>query len=395
MLRRTEKIVLKDEPASQEDALARAAAQRRGLSALRPEAAQAQPLPLAESEPMPQSAAPATDDATMRRWREEIEQQPQMSPEHRRNIDRWRAEVLQSVAASDDDDAAPSRWRHLFKPTNIVLLAVALIAGGAAAYLAAQQGTPPSTPAVVAAAPAPVVQVVEEAKVQVLVAKTAIGVGQRLSPATVEWVEWPEDTTRPDFVLQTAAPDALDTMSGAVARYEFFPGEPIREIKLARADRGFLSAVLDPGTRGVSVSINAESASGGFILPNDRVDVVLTSIVGSKQASSTILRNVRVLAINSQIGETAATKPKTEKNSGASDNPDQKEADSGPGTFSSAIATLALTPQQSEVIISATLNGRLSLVLRPTADVADAFTADDKERAANEAIRISSPFWSN
>jgi pilus assembly protein CpaB len=395
LLRRTERIVLKDEPAAQDDTLPRTAPQRRGLGALRPEAAQAQPLPLAEPEPAAQPAATA-DDATMRRWREEIEQQPQMSPEHRRNIDRWRAEVLQSVAASEDDDAAPSRWRHLFKPTNIALLALALIAGGAAAWLAAQQGTPPSAPAVVAEAPAPVTQVVEEAKVQVLVARTAIGVGQRLSPATVEWVEWPEDTTRPDFVLQAAMPDALDTMSGAVARYEFFPGEPIREVKLARADRGFLSAVLDPGTRGVSVSVSAESASGGFILPNDRVDVVLTTIVGARQASSTILRNVRVLAINSQIGETAATKPKGEKNSGASDNPDQKEAEAaGPGTFSSAIATLALTPQQSEVIISATMNGRLSLVLRPTADVADSFTADDKERAANEAIRISSPFWTN
>lgn len=392
MLRRTEKIVIKDEPMGQEDVIPRTLAQRRGLGTLRSEAPQPSPLP----EPEP---APMAEDATMQRWREEIAQQPQMSPEHRRNIDRWRAEVLQSVATNEDDEGTTSRWRHLFKPTNIALIAVALIAGGTAAFLAMQQGAPAPQAPVVAAAPAPqtITQVIEEPKVQVLVAKTAIAVGQRLSPTSVEWVEWPEDTTRPDFFLQTTAPDALETMSGAVARYEFFPGEPIREIKLARADRGFLSAVLDPGTRGVSVAVSAESASGGFILPNDRVDVVLTTSVGTRQGSSTILRNVRVLAINSTIGETAGAKPRSEsKNSGDSDKPQGEEtADAAPGTFSSAIATLALDPDQAEVIISATLNGRLSLVLRPTADVADADAASDRVRSTNEAIRISSPFWTN
>lgn len=390
MLRRTEKIVIKDETETEDRSNSRSASERRGLSALR---STPQATSVAEDEP---PAKPVVEEMNSERWRNEVEPLPQLSPEQRRDIDRWRAEVLRSVSASEDDDAPPSRWRHLFKPTNIALLAVALVAGGAAAFLAMQQPGAP-TPAVVAAAPEPktITQVIEEPKVQVLVAKTPIVVGQRLMPATIEWVEWPEDTTRADFVTQAAAPDALDTMSGAVARYEFFPGEPIREIKLARADRGFLSAVLDPGTRGVSVNVSAESASGGFILPNDRVDVVLTSSVGNKQASSTILDNVRVLAINSQIGETAATRPKTEaKNSGASDDGSADEEAAGPARFSNAIATLALDPRQAEVIISATLNGRLSLVLRPTADVADS-GEDEAVRATNEAIRISSPFWAN
>ncbi|WP_423065330.1 Flp pilus assembly protein CpaB [Devosia sp. CN2-171] len=388
MLRRTEKIVIKDE--TEDNSTPRSASERRGLSALR---SAPQGTSVAEDEP---PAKPVVEEMNSERWRNEVEPLPQLSPEQRRDIDRWRAEVLRSVSANEDDDVQPSRWRHLFKPTNIALLAVALVAGGAAAFLAMQQPGAPA-PTVIAAAPEPktITQVVEEPKVQVLVAKVPIVVGQRLTPATIEWVEWPEDTTRADFVTQVAAPDALDTMSGAVARYEFFPGEPIREIKLARADRGFLSAVLDPGTRGVSVNVSAESASGGFILPNDRVDVVLTSSVGNKQASTTILDNVRVLAINSQIGETAGTRPQTDeaKNSGASDEPDSDEA-AAPLRFATAIATLALNPRQAEVIISATLNGRLSLVLRPTADVADG-GGDDAVRATNEAIRISSPFWAN
>jgi pilus assembly protein CpaB len=182
-----------------------------------------------------------------------------------------------------------------------------------------------------------------------------------------------------------------------VARYEFFPGEPIREVKLARADRGFLSAVLDPGTRAVSVDVSAQSASGGFILPNDRVDVVLTSSVGSRQSSSTILENVRVLAINSQIGETAGTKAQTDKpkDSGASDRAASEEEAEGPSRFASAIATLALSPRQAEVIIAATQTGRLSMVLRPTADVAESSAGDDTMSAANQAIRLTSPFWVN
>lgn len=399
MLRRTEKIVFKDETETDDKPAARPLSERKGLGALR----SAPPTSsVTEDTPTAAAAAPVVEERNAERWRNEVEPPlPQLSAEQRRDIERWRAEVLRSVSSNDDDEPRPSRWRNLVKPTNIALLAVALIAGGAAAFLAMQQqpGTPAAPPAaVVAEAPTPetITQIVEEPKVQVLVAKTPISVGQRLTPATIEWVEWPEDTTRPDFVTQTASPDALSGMGDAVARYEFFPGEPIREIKLARSDRGFLSAVLDPGTRGVSVDVSAVSAAGGFILPNDRVDVLLTASVGTKQVSSTILENVRVLAINSQIGETAATRPATaEKNSGASDDGSAaaEEEAKGPATFSSAIATLALDPRQAEVIISATQNGRLSLVLRSTADVAD--NADSASKAANEAIRISSPFWAN
>ncbi len=395
MLRRTEKIVLKDETETEDRSTPRSASERRGLGALR-----SAPPTTAILEDEGPASKPVVEEMNTERWRNEVEPLPQLSPEQRRDIDRWRTEVLRSVSASEDDDVQPSRWRHLLKPTNIALLAVALVAGGAAALLAMQQpGAPaPQAPAIVAAVePQTITQVIEEPKVQVLVARTPIVVGQRLTPATIEWVEWPEDTARSDFVTQASAPDALDTMSGAVARYEFFPGEPIREVKLARADRGFLSAVLDPGTRAVSVDVSAQSASGGFILPNDRVDVVLTASVGSRQVSSTILENVRVLAINSQIGETAGTRSQADKpkDSGASDRAGSEDEDAGPARFSAAIATLALNPRQAEVIISATQNGRLSIVLRPTADVADSSGGDDTVSAANQAIRISSPFWVN
>ncbi|RYE60246.1 MAG: Flp pilus assembly protein CpaB, partial [Hyphomicrobiales bacterium] len=99
------------------------------------------------------------------------------------------------------------------KPTSIVLLLVALIAGGLAAFLATQQ----SGPIQVVQGPTTVVQ---EAKQQVLVATAAIGVGQRLSPATVAWGDWPDGAVRADYITMANRPDALTDITGAVARFE-------------------------------------------------------------------------------------------------------------------------------------------------------------------------------
>lgn len=371
MLRRTEKIVLREDGEEAEsDSFAHV---RRGLSALRP---QRSSDVLAEPDAAPQ---PIADLENVRR----MEEPPvELSPEQKRNIERWRAEVLQSVSASADD-GEPGRLGRFLKPANIALLAVALLAGGAAAFLATQpQGGAVTAQIVPAPAPTPETVVVTEPMAKVLVAKADIGIGERLSDRSVEWIDWPKDSLRPDF-MTTEAADADTGVADAVARFEFVAGEPILETKLTRAAEGFLSAVLDPGTRAVAVSVSAESGSGGFILPNDRVDIVHTVTINERQVSTTILSNIRVIAINSALGKA------------------ERDAEGGEGeekpksrTFSSALATLSLDPRQAELVISATGSGQLSLVLRPTADVAEAQTADHSQ-AANEAIRLSSPFWAN
>ncbi len=269
------------------------------------------------------------------------------------------------------------RGRWPMQRSRIILLFVAMVAGGLAAYLALQDPKP-AAPVVVAE---PITEVVPEPKMQILVAKHALGVGERLSPTSVEWQDWPESALRPEYITVAAAPEAIEEMSGSVARFEFFPGEPIREQKLALPSQGYLSAVLATGMRGVSVAVTADSASGGFILPNDRVDVVLTRVGGAGQISDTILRNVKVRAINTRLGETGAsgepadpTDPRTEVFA------DQ------------AIATLELDATQAEVIINAAITGKLSLVLRSMTDTAE--QSELAEGATNQAIRISSPFWS-
>lgn len=304
----------------------------------------------------------------------------------RRGMDQLRAEALQAVISKVEDKHFGGlrdqvQWNPLrgrMKPSRILLLLVALLAGGVAAYLATQRPSVQPSPAMeTEAPPAPVMA-------KVLVAVEDIGLGQRLTPISVEWQDWPTAAVRPEYITADATPEALTDMSGALARSEIYAGEPIRASKLVRAEDGLLSAVLEPGMRGVSVTVGADAASGGFVLPNDHVDVVLTRLMPSGlQESETILHNVRVLAINARLGETGTT--------GAPENPDEPT----PQVFRDvAIATLALDPVQAEIVINALGNGnKLTLILRSMADFAE--PAKAVERNANQAIRMTSPFWVN
>ena len=230
--------------------------------------------------------------------------------------------------------------------SRIVLVLVAVVAAGLAAFLALGSGSGQPQQQ----APA---QVVQEARAQVLVAKADIGLGERLSPDNLQWQDWPEGAVRAEYITSKGTPDAIDKMKGSVARFEIFPGEPIQQAKLVKSDQGYLSAVLDKGMRGVSISVNAESASGGFIVPNDHVDVILTfedkaasrAGVPDAMASETLLRNIRVLAIGQNIQEHNKEKVVVGSN-----------------------ATLELTPAQVDTILRAQRVGQLSLSLRSLSD---------------------------
>jgi pilus assembly protein CpaB len=256
------------------------------------------------------------------------------------------------------------------KPSRIVLLLVALLAGGLAAFLATRGDSPQQV--------ITQTEVIQEKKTQILVAIAPIGVGQRLSEDTVAWQDWPEGAVRPEYISIISAPDALSQVSGAVARFEIFPGDPILESKLVRADQGYLSAVLEKGKRGISIQVTADSASGGFIVPNDHVDVILTHSGETGQVSETILENVKVLAIGARLGETGATGAPPE---GDPDDPQSKIF------VDSAIATLELDPLQGETVINASKVGTLSLALRSIEDF-DGVTTSDIGRRSSQSVRM-------
>lgn len=254
------------------------------------------------------------------------------------------------------------------RASRIILLFVALLAGGLAAFLAMRQGAPQQV-----AVPGPT-QIIEEKKTKILVAKAPIGVGQRLGADTIEWMDWPELAVRDEYVTQAELPDALTQMNGTVARFEIFVGEPISDQKLVKSDQGYLSAVLPKGMRGVSVPVSADAAAGGFVVPNDRVDVVLTR----GGVSQTILANVKVLAIGTRLGQINQAAKK--------EGDDRKSADVS--TFQGGtIATLELTPAQGEMIINAMRLGKLSVVLRSIADFAQA-PGDTIKNETSRAIKM-------
>lgn len=258
------------------------------------------------------------------------------------------------------------------RASRIILLLVALLAAGLAAYFfMATVSTQPEQ--VVVEGPT---QVVQEQKAKILVAKTEIGIGQRLSDTTIEWQDWPEGAVRPEYITESALPDALTQMTDAVARFEFFPGEPIMEQKLVRSSQGYLSAVLPAGQRAVSVEVSAASASGGYIMPNDRVDLVLSRNDASGPVSETLLENVKVLAIGLRLGEAGTT--------GAPADPEDPRADVFQG---GVIATLELDPAQGETVINAQKLGTISMVLRSIADFAQT-TDIDRKNNANRPIRM-------
>ncbi len=254
------------------------------------------------------------------------------------------------------------------KPARILLLIVAVLAGGLAAFMVSRGPAPESQGMAV-------VQV-QEPRAKVLVATANIGMGQRLSEADVQWQDWPKEALRSEYITYDALPDALKQMDGTVARFEIFAGEPVLAAKLVRTDQGYLSAVIDPGMRAVSVGVTPQSAAGGFIVPNDRVDIVQTVTSAGNEATRTILVNIRVLAIGRRLGERGIT----------SGNPDPKDPQSQ--MFADdTIATLELTPAQSETIIGAAANGQLSLSLRSVADFA-ASGNDNIDANSSRSIRL-------
>ncbi len=251
---------------------------------------------------------------------------------------------------------------------RMLILVVALLAGGVAAYLALNLGPEaPAGPTVVELAP----QIQSQ---DVLVAASDVTQGQKLTPENMRWQRWPEEALNPAYIQKQARPDAVEKLQGSIVRSQFTAGEPIRESKLARADSGFLSAILPSGKRAIAVRVSAQNTAGGFILPNDRVDVVQTITqqsgpdVAAQNVSRTILTNVKVLAIDQTVDEQPGGGGGGEGTEGAA-------STEGGAVVVGKTATLELDPAQVELITAAEASGTLSLSLRSFEDVGEVTAA--------------------
>src|SRR5665213_548648 len=184
---------------------------------------------------------------------------------------------------------------------RLVVLGLAAVAAGGAAFLA-RGLLGGGTPAVKASLPQSITTS------EVLVAASDLAPGQKLVPEQVRWQKWPKNAVDPSFMTQDTTPDLETAMKGTIIRSPIVTGEPITSAKVVHSDSvGFMAATLMPGMRAVSIPISVASLAGGFILPNDRVDLMLTSQVNADSKrfrATTFLHNVRVLAIDQAFSDT-------------------------------------------------------------------------------------------
>ncbi len=189
----------------------------------------------------------------------------------------------------------------------------------------------------------------------VLVAAKDILMGDKLGEGALIWKPWPKDNILPAMISRDAKPDALKDMALARARLPFFKDEVILDKKIVLPGAGgFMSAILPKGMRAISVKISAQSSAGGFILPNDRVDVILTKKHSDQKTgenivhSETVIQNVRVLAVNQVFKQ------------GAEGDPVSVEK--------GETATLELQAPQAEILAQVESAGELALALRSIAE---------------------------
>ena len=240
---------------------------------------------------------------------------------------------------------------------RIVVLAIAAIAAIGAFFMFRSISPDEASPVTAPTINLPIQQpkIKEEPKVEVLVVNRDLRRGELLTPDVLQWTKWPKKSVNELYLTSEMLPDAIEDLSGLRVRQSMVAYEPVLDAKIVKkGERGYLAAQLGRGMRAVSIQISPDAASGGFILPKDRVDVLLTHEVRFPEgqltngqdthvSTVTIIQNARVLAIDQAF------------------NPE------GTARIGS-IATLELSLRAAEVVTLGEELGDLSITLRSLED---------------------------
>lgn len=178
---------------------------------------------------------------------------------------------------------------------------------------------------------------------EIAVARMDLPIGRVIGENEIKMVEWPKENLPLGAFYNKA--DILNR----VLKSEIFEGEPVLESKLAPVGSlGGLSSLIPPGMRALTVQVNDYSGVGGFILPNTRVDVLITVPTRDREDAhaKVILENIKVLAT------------------------DQTFIRKGDDPKLMQTVTLLVTPEEAEKLALANEEGHLQLSLRNNADSA-------------------------
>jgi pilus assembly protein CpaB len=237
---------------------------------------------------------------------------------------------------------------HVMKPARLVILIVAIVAAGLAGVLAMRLAGDKGVSQQVADV------IRREPTVNVLVSAENLAVGSRLTENSIRWMAWPQGGIAEGFITDAARPQAIQELVGLVVRLPMFASEPVRAEKVADSSNRIMSSLLPSGKRAVATEISVATGAGGFVLPNDRVDVIMVRRnEEGRYLTETVLNNIRILAIDQQV----------------------EEKDDGTRSVIGTTATLELTPDQARVItVAQQMAERLTLALRSVADAQETDT---------------------
>lgn len=233
---------------------------------------------------------------------------------------------------------------------KIALLIGALLIAGVTAVMAKNMFSGASAPQAQAAPAVPTGP-------QVLVASRTLPVGTIIDAEAFRYQPWPEGLVQQDAYFVRGGEGAVDPSSliGTVVRTEISAGQPVTRGTLIRpGERGFLAAALGPGMRAVTVGVSSTSGVAGFVFPGDRVDLVLTQEVAGGgdgaplRVSETIIRNIRVLAVDQRLNA--------------------RDEEGNQVAQNTSTVTFEATPKIAEKIAVAQTIGQMSLSLRSLAD---------------------------
>jgi pilus assembly protein CpaB len=231
---------------------------------------------------------------------------------------------------------------------KIALLFGALVIAAITAVMAKNMFTGASAPTAAAAPAVP-------AGPEVLVAARPLPVGTIIDAEAFRYQPWPQGLIQDAYYTRGEHGGDPQSLIGTVVRNEISAGQPVTQGALVRpGERGFLAAALGPGMRAVTVGVSSTSGVGGFVFPGDRVDLVLTQEVQGGgdgpplHTSETIIRNIRVLAVDQRINA--------------------RDDDGNQVAQRTSTVTFEATPKIAEKIAVAQTIGQLSLSLRSLAD---------------------------
>jgi len=192
-----------------------------------------------------------------------------------------------------------------------------------------------------------------------LTAKHEIPLGTLLRPDDLEWKEVTPGQIRAGGLVRGQVSES--EFVGAIARRQFAAGETLAAADLIKpSERQFLSAVLKPGNRAVSIPVDAPQSNAGLVLPGDQVDVILTQTFGDqdiarKSVAETVLRDVRIIAVDQTLSTTEKA-PVAAARGGAF----IPEAARIPKTV-----TFEVNDRQAEQLFVASQLGQLHIAVRP------------------------------